>query len=386
MGSVLAFLLTALAAWRVILYKAIIVQPETLFYFLYLCSFAVMLSLLRRPNWKAAAMGGIIAGVTHLTKGSALPMLALFAFCGVLRLGYSWWAGRKQSASVPPRAWSASLGAFFLTFLLVTAWFLWNTHRNYGSPFYDPNSRYYFWAESAEEMGAMQKTDLAWSKPYLNRNSIVLPEIEKWLPVWAGPEKAQRIRDRALAGRKVSLAGPYDVLPGKDNYFARHSLWDAAQRIWDGTLFMLRRNMEHRDRYGEPLLWLAGEALIAGLLLFAGREESWRSRLRRIGWPALFAAASICGCLLLYGWWASVSNRNRFFLTQYLPMLLCLGAVIHQAGKQVKWKLPVRLPFAKDGHWLAKRWEISAATLLNLAAALIVAIQLSDPRLGKLVQ
>lgn len=384
MTEPLAWLLTLLATWRVLIFKAIIVQPETLFYVLYLCSFALMMTLLQRPNWRLALLSGGVVGITHLTKGSALPMIGLFALCGLSRFVLAGWKDRKK-ATHEARHWGATGAAFGLAFLAVTGTFLWNTSRHYGSPFYDPNSRYYFWAGSPEEMGAMQKTALAWEKPYVNRFSAVTPELEKWLSVWAGPAKAKRILDRAIAGHKVPLSGAYDILPSRKHYFAQHSLSDAMSRLSDGTKFMLMRNLEHRDGYGRPLLWLWGEAAVVGIALAVRRWAHFVSLVAKIRWPVFFALASVFGCFALYGWWAPVSNRNRFFLTQYLPMLLCTGAWIGHAGRLLPGRLQLTMPklLPRLG---GRKITLTPTLLLQVAVAVLVIAELFDPRLGKLVQ
>ena len=58
----------------------------------------------------------------------------------------------------------------------------------------------------------------------------------------------------------------------------------------------------------------------------------------------MFVGLDLAGNVLLYGWWAQVSNRNRFFLTQFLPVLFSCGLMIRFGFQALPWRWRLRLP------------------------------------------
>ena len=88
-------------------------------------------------------------------------------------------------------------------------------------------------------------------------------------------------------------------------------------------------------------------ALAVGLTSACFFKRHWRwclSVLARHKWIIALAVISIGGNVLLYGWWAPVSNRNRFFLTQYLPLLFCLAWIVQRSIQHLNWRWTVRVP------------------------------------------
>lgn len=90
-GRGLAALITCITAFNFFVSKAVLIQPELLFYFSYLLVFVLMCRHLGRPDWKSAGLVGLLSGVTHLQKGSALPMFVLFLVLCCLQAVFSTW-------------------------------------------------------------------------------------------------------------------------------------------------------------------------------------------------------------------------------------------------------------------------------------------------------
>ena len=351
LGDWWACWLTLLTALHVFVFKAILIQPEVLYY---TCSFAVFVAMLHalvKPGWgwpRLLALG-LFTGVTYLLKGSALPMLGLFVMLMTARGLWTWYLNRKTIA--PGKGVWQNLAppcVFLVGFLIVAGCYMTNSYRWYGSSFYDPNSRYYLWADSQEEMGTMQMTGLAFTKPTLRAGHLDDPDIQQFLPKWI-PDDAKRraFEDKLRAVGVLELTGEYDILPGARNYFQTHSLHEAFDRLSDGLMEVFEHNADHPDGYGGYVIVLcllaAAYGAHAAFHATAGERHQW---LKRHGWAAAFVVLTVGVNIALYGWWAAVSNRNRFFLTQFLPIMFCAALILQRTAERLPWSW--ELPFPKD--------------------------------------
>ncbi len=396
LGTWLACLITLIAAYRVFVFKAVLVQPELFYYTLYLALFLLMLRSLKRPTWPLLLATGLLAGITHLTKGSALPMIGIFTGLTFIKGVGDWWSTRrttrKSGALVLLRP-----ALFLVAFFSVTGVYLYNSYREYGNPAYDPNTRYYFWAESSQEMGAMQKTGLAYGKPKLSpamaHDELLGTFMKKWVPDDALREE---ILERARKGETVNLEGKYDILPSFKHWAAAHSFNEAMERIWGGLISgdgeqvpaqpkstpasgllhpgkfsVIGRNSEHSNGYWSFLaLFFFGAVITLVLAIIFARKKVWRTALDQ--WiPLAFIIASLLVPLITYGWWAQVSNRNRFFLTLYLPLLFVLGSL----GKFACAHIPARLKL----HWRERSIFVDASAVCLIVLTIFCVLDFRDP-------
>ncbi len=364
--------LALLAAFHVFLYKAALVQPELLFFGLYFGVFVGMMSVLHRPTWPRAALLGFFTGLTFLVKGSVLPPFVLFIALLTLRTLWDWYQrGRSLpafSAGLAGPQWKQFLPlvAFVAGVLNVVGVFTINTYRWYGSPVYDPASRYYMWADTQAEMLTMQDLGLSAHPAYLDIYHVDKPEMQQFLSKWV-PDEAKRARLVALVREKeeVRLQGEWDVMPGPKNYWRDHTPAQAWERLKWGMNDLVKRNYKHPDGYG-PYMTVA---MIAALLItiaaaFRLDKNAWRRLLAEHGWSIAFAAVCLAGNYLLYAWWGTISNRNRFFLTQFLPTMFCLIVVIRWGLAQFPWS--VTLPSKLSG--TGEPIRVNAGTVVAVSA------------------
>jgi hypothetical protein len=381
-GFALAVPLTLGAAFTFIVFKAILVQPEVLFYFLYFACFLLMLRCLCWPDWRTALAAGALTGVTHLTKGSDLPMLVLFLAMATFAAASGWWRRRRlplisrssapqptppATSSAPPagvhRPWVPVAG--LTGFLAVTGIFFWNSVRAFGSPLYDPNTQVYFWADSPEEIDALHVLRLAQRRPAIDAEMLESPVLQKYLSIWAGDSDViERLRARVAAGERVALEGEFAILPSARNYFRRHSWSEAAARVASGVTSLLARNFAHRNGYGRHLaVWIGTATALALLAAISVPSAFWR-QVSSARWPIAFAGANIAGNVLLYGWWGELSDRNRFFLTQFLPVMVCCGFAIRYCARALPWRWNVTLPPVLGGRLLeVTPWHLAVGWL-----------------------
>lgn len=402
LGVPFAVLTTLAVAYRVFVFKAVLVQPELLFYTLYFALFVLMIRQLRAPSWRLAVGGGLLAGLAHLTKGSALPMIGAFVVFAMAK-EISLWRARKAAGESPRPSRLLRPVVFGAAFFAVTGVYLRNSLREYGSALYDPNTRYYFWAESPREMLAMQHLGLAIWKPRFDKDDLDSPLVMEFLPKWAAdPVIRAEIVQRASQGESVILEGRYDVLPGFRNWIATHSLRDAWSRLYTGFLgdpseekerrrrvaenrnrtlvfvpsvgtgdSLVGHNRDHPNGYWEYLRFVFGAAALT--LLLACIFE-WPKVRRAVAkeWPViLFALSSIMVAGMCYAWWGHISIRNRYFLTLYLPLMFCFGTIIRFACRHV----PLQMRIA----WHRRRIKLGPFRLFIIAYAIFTADDLNDP-------
>jgi hypothetical protein len=150
----LALNLTLIVAFSVFVFKAGYSQPELLFYTFVFLTFLVFLHVLRTPPGRKqlalAIIGGLLAGVTYLTKAAVMPLVAIFIAVFLLQaLVMHLRAGRN------PQAAAASLAARFappvllvVTCLAVLSPYLIHNKQTFGRYFYNVNTTFYVWYDN----------------------------------------------------------------------------------------------------------------------------------------------------------------------------------------------------------------------------------------------
>ena len=402
LGTWLSVLVTLAVGMRVFVFKAALIQPEILFYTLYLALFLAMLRYLQRPSWRLALGGGLLAGAAHLTKGSALPMIAIFlALAAVKEILDARRAPSEPGGKLTQRLLRPLV--FAGAFLLVAGTFMFNSYREYGSPFYDPNTRYYFWGENPGEMGALQRLGLASSKPHLGVEDLSDPLVLEFLPKWVpDPSLRDEMINAVKQDGRLVLEGKYDILPSFKKWTAAHTTGDAWRRVWIGLVgdsdspeaiaerrydarnrelirprgigtssSLIGHNRLHSNGYYAYLKFLATGALVAlGLALFFARGQVWRAAMENC-LPILFASSSILTTTLGYAWWGEISNRNRYFLSLYLPLMLCSGLLLRFGCSHIPAHARItcrRLSF-----------KMTACTLFLTGFSIFALFDLNDP-------
>lgn len=345
-GCALGWTITAITAFTVYLFKAVLVQPEVTFYFLYLWLFLVMIRSLRDPKRKQMILLGLLTGGVYFLKGSCLPMAGLYLLLLVFKSLTTAWKNRRATV-VSLTSCLKPLAApllFLLGFLLVTGVYLYRSYDYYGKAIYEPNTTYYFWADSDDEMFAMQDLEVSERKPEFNRRNISNPSLqyylaEKWLP---DPIRRAELLKLVETQGRVTLEGEWDILPTSKYWIRHHNFKDAVDRFWNGFFSeetgMIYRNATHRDGYFWYLIVFGSAALVGAGLMFVLKRAEFIFQLKENAIALVFAMGTILGNFVLYAWWAQISSRNRFFLTQYMPLLVLMGIVIFWSLGRLSWE------------------------------------------------
>jgi hypothetical protein len=181
----LAANLTLIIAFSVFVFKAGYSQPELLFYTLVFLTFLVFLHLLGTPPGRKqltlAVVGGLLSGLTYLTKAAVMPLVAIFVAVFLLQaLVMTARAGRNASGLSTMAVRFAPPAILVATCLAVLSPYLIHNKQTFGRYFYNVNTTFYVWYDNwpAASVGTILHGDgVGW--PTLPESE--LPSMQKYL-------------------------------------------------------------------------------------------------------------------------------------------------------------------------------------------------------------
>jgi hypothetical protein len=262
-----ADLLLAILAFTVFAWRAAYLQCELVNYALAFWSWVAMSNQIERPSWWRASSIAVAAALTHFTKASILPGLAVFLIIFVFA-GLS--SRREFSRRALQSVWIVAL------FLGLLSPYLIESKEKYGRYFYNVNSTFYFWYDSWDECSRGTKA---------HGDRLGWPDM------------------------------PDEDIPSLGRYLERHDVGDIARRMLSGLVKNLGCFVERKGNNYGRLVFLS--LLFAGLLMWRGEGKvpARRRSLRvfQIGWILTY--------FLLFAWYAPIAHGNRFTQSLLLPIL-----------------------------------------------------------------
>jgi hypothetical protein len=283
-------------AFTVFVFKAGYFQCELLFYFLNLVFFVLCIENLRRPNDFRAALLGLTAGVTYLTKASVLPAILLFLVC------YAWGAIVRPDGEPARRGASrlrsaVPVAVFLLVFLSVVYPYIRTSKHVFGRYFYNVSTTFYPWYDSWEEVERG-------TKAYGDR--IGWPRMQT------------------------------EDLPSARKYWKDHTLSQMTARLGNGivTVFKVAWSSYGYLKYAAiyflfALLFITQHARHTREILFRGRTSA----------ATIFVISYFACYLLFYSWYTPIADGNRLTLSLFLPGLAAIGYFL----ARVAGRLPVKV-------------------------------------------
>lgn len=288
---------TLVTMFTVFAYKSPFFQTEVLFYAINLLLFYLLLTLVRNPQVRTAALAGFVGGVAHLTKASVLPAILLAALLVVGRGAAHLWR-RYHDVDTPPV--DRSLTRFVLNhllyvtvllgcFILVIFPYIRTSKERFGQYFYNVNSTFYMWYDSSDEVKQGTRA---------HGDRVGWPDM------------------------------PEEQIPSFRKYVREHSLNEILGRFTRG--FRDLRNRIIRS-YGYAEFLLA--YVIALVLLYIQNRGLRPSLLLRGVQPSvlLFVLGYFIGYTLLYAWYTPIASGDRFILSLFLPAMLVIVWVLSSA-------------------------------------------------------
>ena len=286
---------TALAAFSLYIFKAPYIQSESVYYFLALVGFILMVRLLIWPELRLAISAGVVLGLAHLTKASILPGLLLFTALFLLKtlIVAVRLLGRKSLSWQKWRSVADRLGILAMTlicFLAVIFPYIRAMKASFGQYFYNVNTTFYIWYDSnAEAIAAEAKYHFAQAWP--------------------------------------SQFAP-DELPGPAKYFREHSPAQILERIRFGLQAQAGNLLEQFSVTNYQLSYLA-------ILVFVFLADLRRS-LRLAGeyrYAVVYSVLYFVGYLAAFVWYSPISPERRFTYGLYLPFLFSAFITLRELAK-----------------------------------------------------
>ncbi|KAA3648257.1 MAG: hypothetical protein DWQ07_04495 [Chloroflexi bacterium] len=283
-----SFVLLAVIAFNLFVFKAAYYQPELLFYFVYFLIFYLSLLMLRESNWKVAVLMGLMLAVGHYVKASVLPGLLAFAVAFGLKQAVYWWRERDS------RQLLSSLLNLVLTviiFLTVLSPYLLESKAKYGHYFYNVNTTFYVWNDN-----------------------------------WTQALNTTRLHGDQLGWPDM----PPEEIPSFQKYVREHAWEDVITRelsgLGDVALSLLRpyRMIPYQILY-----------VILALVLMVVYREMWVDILRRYWAIFLFATFLFPGYYALFAWYAPISGSTaRFVSGLFMPFMFAIFLLLERLGEE----------------------------------------------------
>ncbi|MDB6138096.1 MAG: hypothetical protein JWO94_1168 [Verrucomicrobiaceae bacterium] len=304
-GTLSVVLLTGFGA---LLPRAAFFQPEPVYFALFLATWIACLFALHKNSLWMHALIGFFGGLAYLAKGSVQPLLMVYVAVSTLRWAWGWVEARRTSAEGSTTMWVRRnhwLALFLMgfCFFMTAGPRLSYSAKVFGSPFHSFPS-YWMWFDDFKDC-------YAWMGEHNTREKLEaeprdkLPSFKTYAATHTSGQMLQRLRD-GTRDKVMELLWPKQTLVTKK-----------GPKPWKGVL-------EWRGIY---LGWLA--LMLVGLI-FAMRFATPRpahaaQRLHpETTAQILFVLGSIAGFSLAYGWYTPIGRGDRFMLSLYAPMVLCL--------------------------------------------------------------
>lgn len=272
--SVIAFLFFVI--------KAPWFQAEILFYALFAFAFMLSIESIRSPRWYKSVGVGLLFALTHFTKASATPGIALYTFSfavpllAAIRNGLN----RQRMVEIVSQALLPLLAFFVALFPYFN-----ESKARYGHYLYNVNSTFYIWYDS-------------WGEA--------------------------KFGTKAAGDRHGWPDMPGDQIPSLTKYLKEHSITDIGQRFVQGAARLHRNVCTGPGQFGLCIHAGIGIVIVIfGLCLqLTGARGSLTKEDIQTG---LFAFLFILGYLLMYMWYAAIASGARFILALLIPLFWSVG-------------------------------------------------------------
>lgn len=306
---ILALNLTLIVGFSVFVFKAGYSQPELLFYTFVFLTFLVFLHLLRAPpgrkQFALAILGGVLSGVTYLTKAAVGPLVAIFVAVFLAQALVMYWRGGRGAqpglASVAARV--APAAVLIVTFLAVLSPYLIHNKQTFGRYFYNVNTTFYVWYDNwpAASVGTILHGDgVGWP---------TMPESE---------------------------------LPSMQKYLRTHSVGDIASRVAGGFRDMVIRSFN-------TYWYFKYVALYAGILIavIVANRNAALEVVRSRPAESLFVLAYAGVYLMATAFYEPISGTGttRLLMAHIMPLLFVASL------------------FLAEPSMAATRWKVAATTV-----------------------
>ena len=294
-----AFLLTFIVGSSLFIYKSGYVQPELLYYFMYFVSYFLMQKMLSKPKIELSIVTGIIIAATYLVKASVVPSMIIF-------LGLLFFKHLKLHTSLNSKMSNIirSIGLAFIpslvvliTFLFISASYLFENKKVFGKYFYNVNTTFYVWYDSWDNVVP---------GTYSHGDRVGWPEM------------------------------PDNEIPSMQKYFKEHSIQQVVERFKLGSQSQLRNITKQYSFFNYPLVY----SLVLIICLAINLPSSLKIVKQNIYQILLFVFV-IGANLALFSFYSPITNYldARFTYGLYLPYIYTMFLSIATISRENNWNI-----------------------------------------------
>lgn len=286
LSLVKAALLTLIIAFSLYIFKSAYFQSELLYYTLAFAGFLLMLAMIKKPTFLLALATGIVLGLAHLTKASALPGLAILVlvFSGIELVR---WIRNYRTRDIDidfARQSAVRFGLLLLSlvsFLAVIYPYIRIANQKFGNYFYNVNTSVYVWYDDFTEAKAVD-------------------ELYNFADTW-------------------SAEIPRDEIPTMQTYFQTHSLEQISERV----LFGIRAQLNNIWSSYSLTNYLVSYLVLLLLTVLADPGNAWQS-IRHWWFLIAFGALYFAIYLAAFTWYAPISPEPRFTYGLLIPAMMTI--------------------------------------------------------------
>lgn len=304
-GTLSVVLLTGFGA---LLPRAAYFQPEPVYFVLFLATWVACLFALHKNSLWMHMLIGLFGGLAYLAKGSVQPLLMVYVAVSTLRWAWGWIEALRARPADSTTMWVRrnhwiALFLMGFCFLMTAGPRLAYASKTFGNPFHSYPG-YWMWFDKFEDC-------YAWMGEHNSKEKLEatpkeqMPSFKTYAATHTSTEMIQRLANGTRV-KVMELLWPKQTLVTKK-----------GPKPWKGVL-------EWRGLY---LGWLALVLVGLGIAMqmAAPRPLNAAQRLHpETAAQILFVLGSIVGFSLAYGWYTPIGRGDRFMLSLYAPIVLCL--------------------------------------------------------------
>lgn len=277
------------SGFSVFIFRAAYFHPEPLFYTLNFCIFLCFVNLFKKISWGVVSATGILIGMAYLTKASVL----LSAFIGLGLLSIKLFV-QVLFAKKFDKKLLIAIASIIIGFLIVAFPYLQESKVKYTKHFYNVNTTFAIWADTAEEY---------------------------------------KLGPKSHGDRKGWPTMPKEDIPSFEKYINEHNVFDILFRLGKygkGIVFECLTSYGYQFFILLSYIWIA----VLGMVYKNDFKNMFVSHI----WESSFILGYLVINFLACSWYGPIELGNRLILAHFLPLIFSLswGIEYLMRNKQVR--------------------------------------------------
>lgn len=320
-----AVVLVLIVAFSLYIFKSPYIQAEISFYFLFFLSFLLMSQMLIKPSWLLGIASGAVIGLTYLTKGSMLPVLALFSALFILKEGLALLKlARQPVLIIPPTTTPIEVVAIAEA-----------THQpaKRAAASLNMQTALLRWVSFALLLFIFGLTIYPYASQMKERFGSYFYNVNTSIYIWY--DEMQQAYDgeaRYRFAEQIPPDLPADQVPSLRKYLREHTRPQILERFLDGLKSELGkiRWQFSVTNYQLAYLWIFSLVVLLDL-------RNNLAVIRTYPYLVAFGVLFFLGYLVAFAWYTPLASGRRFTYSLYIPFLFSIFVAINAfARRQAK--------------------------------------------------